>query len=144
MGFCRESKKNAENVETIMCYCKDCRNMSHHTFDIVYEHLVIKGMDMTYKIWYRHGDEVCVRDEIEDVYIFDEFNMCRSTYEREEVSDDPCLSSIENGLNQKVEDARIPLYLECVKFTKMSAIVALYKLKALSGWKNKSFSDLLE
>ena len=43
-----------------------------------------------------------------------------------------------------MKNVKAPLYPNCTKFTKMSAIVALYKLKALSGWFDKSFSDLLK
>lgn len=107
--------------------------MNHRTF-VVYEHLVIKRRDPTYKIWYHHGEEVCARDEIEDLYMFDTFNMYRSVYEREEVDNaDLCSSSVYNELNQKMKNAKTHLYLECTKFTKMSAIIALYKLKVVSG-----------
>ncbi|KAA0055179.1 uncharacterized protein E6C27_scaffold80G00030 [Cucumis melo var. makuwa] len=49
--FVEKVKKDATDVDLIMCPSKDCRNMSHQSFDVVYEHLVIKGMDPTYKIW---------------------------------------------------------------------------------------------
>uniref|UniRef100_A0A9I9EEG3 Transposase-associated domain-containing protein n=1 Tax=Cucumis melo TaxID=3656 RepID=A0A9I9EEG3_CUCME len=86
--FVEKVKKDATYVDLIVCTCKDCRNMSHQSFDVVYEHLVIKEMDPTYKIWYHHGEEVCVREEIKDVDMFDVFNMYQSTYEREEVNNE--------------------------------------------------------
>ncbi|KAL0556539.1 hypothetical protein IC582_005053 [Cucumis melo] len=127
-----------------MCPCKDCRNMSRQSFDVVYKHLVIKGIDPTYKIWYHHGEEVCVREEIEDVDMFDVFNMYQSTYEIEEVNNESTFSSIDSELHQKMKNVKTPLYPNCTKFTKISAMVTLYKLKAVSGWSDKSFSDLLE
>ena len=42
-----------------------------------------------------------------------------------------------------LENAKKPLYLGCAKFTKLSALVKLYNVKAQYGWSNKSFSDLL-
>ena len=45
---------------------------------------------------------------------------------------------------KKMKNAKASLYPSCTKFTKMSATVALYKHKALSGWSDKSCSDLLE
>ena len=73
--FIEKVKKDVTYVDLIMCPCKDCRDMSHQSFDIVYEHLVIKGMDPTYKILYDHGEEVCVKEEVEDADMFDVFNM---------------------------------------------------------------------
>ena len=43
-----------------------------------------------------------------------------------------------------MKNAKASKYLDCTRFTKMSATVALYKLKALRGWFDKSFSELLE
>ena len=43
-----------------------------------------------------------------------------------------------------LEDAEKLLYPSCIKFTKLSALVKLYNVKAQYGWSNKSFSDLLQ
>ncbi|RVW19147.1 hypothetical protein CK203_095156 [Vitis vinifera] len=42
-----------------------------------------------------------------------------------------------------LEDAQKPLYPGCRNFTKLSALVKLYNLKARYGWSDKSFSELL-
>ena len=42
-----------------------------------------------------------------------------------------------------LNDAEKPLYLGCRKFTKLSALVKLYNLKARYGWSDKGFSELL-
>ena len=39
--------------------------------------------------------------------------------------------------------AEKPLYPNCRKFTKLSALVKLYNLKARYGWSDNSFSELL-
>ena len=41
-----------------------------------------------------------------------------------------------------LEDAEKPLYLGCVKFTKLSALVKLYNVKARYGWSDKSFPNI--
>ena len=41
-----------------------------------------------------------------------------------------------------LEDAEKPLYLGCMKYTKLSALVKLYDLKARYGWSDKGFSKL--
>ncbi|KAA0058325.1 hypothetical protein E5676_scaffold19523G00030 [Cucumis melo var. makuwa] len=33
--FVEKVKKDATDVDLIMCPCKDCRNMSHQSFDVV-------------------------------------------------------------------------------------------------------------
>ena len=43
-----------------------------------------------------------------------------------------------------LEDAEKPLYLGCMKYTKLSALVKLYNLKAYYGWFDKGFSKLLQ
>ena len=55
--------------------------MTHCDFQIIYEHMVIKGIDPTYNFWY-HVGEVCEGDEIENE-VDDNF-MCEATnfYER--------------------------------------------------------------
>ena len=42
-----------------------------------------------------------------------------------------------------LEDAQKPLYPGCRNFTKLSALVTLYNLKARYGWSDKIFSELL-
>ncbi|RVW36288.1 hypothetical protein CK203_103040 [Vitis vinifera] len=43
-----------------------------------------------------------------------------------------------------LEDAEKPLYPGCMKYTKLSALVKLYNLKARYGWSDKGFSELLQ
>ncbi|KAI5402887.1 hypothetical protein KIW84_050473 [Lathyrus oleraceus] len=42
-----------------------------------------------------------------------------------------------------VSDAEKPLYDGCTKFTRLSAVLKLYNLKAGNGWSDKSFTELL-
>ena len=47
-------------------------------------------------------------------------------------------------LYQKIEnDSKIPLYLGCTDFTRLSAVLGLVNLKAQFGWSDKSFIELL-
>lgn len=45
---------------------------------------------------------------------------------------------------EKLRDSELPLYTNCDKYTKLSAVVKLYNLKGANGWSDKSFGDLLE
>ncbi|TYK17902.1 uncharacterized protein E5676_scaffold306G001840 [Cucumis melo var. makuwa] len=121
--------------------------MAHCDFQIIYEHLVIKGMDPTYNFWYHHG-EVCEGDEMEnevdDSFMCEATNFYESTYMgKEDIIHDNSTSRKENKFSQKVEEANTPLYGGCTKYTKMSAVVALYKLKTFNGWSDTSFTSLL-
>ena len=46
------------------------------------------------------------------------------------------------GFQKLLEDAKKPLFKRCTKFTKLSAIVKLFNIKARSGRSDKSFSDV--
>ena len=67
---------------------------------------VIKEIDQTYKILYHHT-VVCVKEEIEDVDMFDVFNMYQYTYERDEVP-------IVNFIKKKIKNAK-PSYISIVQ-----------------------------
>nr|GMC91220.1 uncharacterized protein LOC109168127 [Ipomoea batatas] len=41
-------------------------------------------------------------------------------------------------------DSEKPLFPGCAKFTKLSAVLKLYSLKAKNGWSDKGFTELLE
>ena len=41
-------------------------------------------------------------------------------------------------------DSKKPLFPNCTKYTKLSAIFKLFNLKAKNGWSDKSFTSLLE
>ena len=49
----------------------------------------------------------------------------------------------EEIFNKLIQDTEKPLYPSCRKFTKLSALVKLYNLKARYGWSDKGFSKLL-
>ena len=40
-------------------------------------------------------------------------------------------------------DSKVPLYLGCTMFTRLSTVLALVNLKARFGWSDKSFTKLL-
>ncbi|XP_062108477.1 uncharacterized protein LOC133819291 [Humulus lupulus] len=73
---------------------------------------------------------------------FDSYNLFRAT------NIDGCdfeshLEGHDDTFMEKIEDADTPLYPQCTKYTKLSSIVALYKVKTTNGWSDKSFDELL-
>ncbi|KAA0043111.1 En/Spm-like transposon protein [Cucumis melo var. makuwa] len=51
---------------------------------------------------------------------------------------------VNGDVNQKVVDANTSLYPHCTKYTRMSAVISLYRIKATNDWTDKSFTSLLE
>ncbi|XP_062086479.1 uncharacterized protein LOC133792587 [Humulus lupulus] len=136
------SEKLAGYPEKLLCPCKVCRNLSHQCINILYEHLVIYGIDPTYKIWFHHGEELSRDDDVETMETFDSYNLFRAT------NIDGCdfeshLEGHDDTFMEKIEDADTPLYPQCTKYTKLSSIVALYKVKTTNGWSDKSLDELL-
>ncbi|XP_062119156.1 uncharacterized protein LOC133832894 [Humulus lupulus] len=136
------SEKLAGYPNKLLCPCKVCRNLSHQCINILYEHLVIYGIDPTYKIWFHHGEELSRDDDVETMETFDSYNLFRAT------NIDGCdfeshLEGHDDTFMEKIEDADTPLYPQCTKYTKLSSIVALYKVKTTNGWSDKTFDELL-
>ena len=154
----RRSKDYADGVESFIafalqystyknsmkCPCLQCGNMIFHTPQKIREHLFFYGIDQSYHTWYWHGDAApsgppTSRAEWHHTV---EFNDVDSTIEMVQVAyddrkNDPKL------FETLLENAQKPLYPGCRNFTKLSALVKLYNLKARYGWSDKSFSKLL-
>ena len=54
--FIALANERAPSPGVIICPCTRCMNCYHQKIGIVEEHLVIHGMDTTYKTWYAHGE----------------------------------------------------------------------------------------
>ena len=49
-----------------------------------------------------------------------------------------------NVYDNLCNDAEKPLYAKCTKYTRLSAVLKLFNVKARNGWTDKSFTELLE
>ena len=143
-NFVKSVEQQQGFPKKILCACMNCMNLSHQSVDDVYEHLVLKGMDPTYQVWIHHGEKTSTTQMEEDSNIGDTFDMFM------DADMDGVFTKIGAGhcrnkeFNRSLEDAATPLYEGCTKYMKMSAIVALYKLKNVYGWSDTSFTGLLE
>ncbi|KAJ0080101.1 hypothetical protein Patl1_23758 [Pistacia atlantica] len=142
--FVKMAEKNAGYEAKNLCPCKDCHNLTDHGVDIVYEHLIIRGMDPTYTIWFHHGEIEDITEIVSQVNNSDAFNLITSAYMGANHYASTSEERRDNDFTQSLEDAETPLYPGCAKYTKMSAIVALYKHKVMNGWTDNSFDGLLE
>ena len=140
----------------MFCPCVDCRNVCHQSSDTVFEHLVIRGMDPKYKIckfWSKHGDirpdKPCDINSSEN----EAYELFRTTFMASEDHQSAQQESAEvfAGIDRpeeaefrkKLEDAETPLYSQCAKYTKVAAIMGLYKIKVKSGMSESYFDQLL-
>ncbi|XP_040371992.1 uncharacterized protein LOC112192328 isoform X2 [Rosa chinensis] len=157
-NFVKTVTRNLGNPEMILCPCIDCRNVDHQHGSIVVEHLVTRGMEAKYKQrkdWYEHGEqtinghknEEVVNDEIYELFKAAQF-LDQDCIKPTEFVNEDCVEPTEDihddDFIAKLEDAETPLYPNCSNYNRLSAIVALYRLKTQSGWSNKSFNELLE
>ncbi|XP_026438872.1 uncharacterized protein LOC113337406 [Papaver somniferum] len=147
----------------MLCPCKNCLNLCACSVGDVEDHLFVNGIDQTYTIWNKHGekDEAITSSKPVNVNngMHAEFEMGTPTdapdedfgmgtptdapdtidmmQAAEEFADDPI------KFKKLLENAEKPLYEGCPNFTKLSAIVQLFKLKSKHGASDMFFNELL-
>ncbi|KAK2644364.1 hypothetical protein Ddye_019559 [Dipteronia dyeriana] len=139
--FVEAAKRNARDCDLIVFPCKRCINQNFHTTKIVYEHLVINGMDPTYTNWVFHGENPTSSGQNENSS--NTFRMYRDALFEDVCNIEPEVEIRDEELTRNVEEAETPLYHGSTKYTKLSAIVVLYKHKATHGLSDKGFDELL-
>lgn len=154
--FVFDSAKRLGNVSHMWCPCLDCRNVVHQSNQTVFDHLVIRGMDEKYKknnCWSKHGDiwdanrtdvytsENEAYDLIRTAFIDTEGKQPSQNRNADEFDDID--NQVEDEFRKKLEDAETPLYRNCLSYTKVSAIMGLYRIKVKSGMSENFFDQLL-
>ncbi|XP_057422588.1 uncharacterized protein LOC130716624 [Lotus japonicus] len=139
--FLEFAEKNLPNNNGLFpCPCVSCGNRDPKlTKDEIRDHLAWKGICQNYTQWIWHGEvvtpsvsqreKVCVDmdDWLEDMI----HDIGEESFKRAHVYDTLC------------KDKEEPLYPGCTNFTRLSAVLRLFNLKAKNGWSDKSFTDLL-
>ncbi|XP_075507619.1 uncharacterized protein LOC142544459 [Primulina tabacum] len=143
--FLQFASRNANNPNAMPCPCAKCGNLKTKVIDTIRAHLCCNGIDLTYHTWIWHGERSKFGNSMNDS---DRVGQDERKYFTEEP-----ISMVHgayfsyaknpNQFHKLLEDAEKPLYPGCVKFTKLSALVKLYNLKAKYSWSDKSFTDLL-
>ena len=158
-----EEDRKRRNNDYMCCPCVDCKN--ENMFDSrvdIHGHMIQRGFMEGYACWVKRGDqEVTSADrsgaknqEEEDEH--DMFVPSPLGSEMVDVDHDllqDMLRDVEDPAYNKrdsmkfsrlVSDSETPLYAGCrAKHTKLSATLDLMKLKASSGWTDKSFTQIL-
>ncbi|CAM8905938.1 unnamed protein product [Rhodiola kirilowii] len=147
MDFCEFASayafKNA--LESVFCPCKACFNKIKVKVEELHKHLFLKGIDPLYTVWYMHGEAEQQDVEPQPVESLPEDN--------DDWEEDNLIDMINNVAGefdsrpQVVEslrnDSELPLYEGCSKYTRLSATLKLFNLKAKNGWSDKSFTEVL-
>nr|XP_004492197.1 uncharacterized protein LOC101504131 [Cicer arietinum] len=134
-------KKLPESKGRFYCPCVICLNENTLHFEEIRSHLICSGIDLNYIRWIWHGDSlnmsntperddvnVDMNDQLEDMIR----DVGQESFNRAHVYDNLC------------SDKEEPLYPGCTNFTRLSAVLRLFNLKARNGWTDKSFTELLE
>ncbi|KAK9049104.1 hypothetical protein SSX86_031930 [Deinandra increscens subsp. villosa] len=156
-SFLEVAKANRLNVgaKYIWCPCMICKNFKRfeNIQDIEF-HLLKNGFMPRYTCWSKHGESLVdsatssinlendnndklndVNDNLHDAN--DNINDMFDNLENNSGDND------QENLQHLFNDAEKPLYIGCVNFSKLSAVLKLFNLKAKHGWSDKSFTDLL-
>lgn len=133
---------NVENQGLVRCPCKKCQNLCHQNGETIVLHLLKDGMDMSYTTWIWHGEQLGKKGI--DVEMTNTYSMSRDVDDHYRGVHENVDEQQDNCPMNFVEDAEIPLYPGCSKYTRLSAAAVLYKHKTMYGYSNKSFDNLLE
>ena len=155
--FVNIAQANTGDGDYITSPCAKCRNLGSQHVDIVYEHLVITGMNPNYTTWVLHGESPSVHLQNIDLEMFDAYEIYRDTYdEPSEGADQPSDACENPNDHEKVshekkddvslqkDDVESPLYPGCTKYTKLSVATVLLKHKVDNSLSNKNFTELLQ
>ncbi|KAI5335613.1 hypothetical protein L3X38_025746 [Prunus dulcis] len=134
-GFLNFAIENLGNTTHIHCPCVKCGNIRLFGVGIIRDHLYFNGIDQSYKIWTWHREPwEWTTNASRNV---EEDEQSRFSFVSEELGkDDNDLGDIGSDpyeFANVIEDGDQPLYPGCSNYTKLSALVKLYNLKAKQG-----------
>ncbi|XP_074305807.1 uncharacterized protein LOC141641029 [Silene latifolia] len=160
--------------EQLMCPCSVCKNRKKvNSGSEMREHLILKGFKPNYTVWIWHGEKendisngpnaVNFEKQVDNNMVdFEVVGEERNNIEvNEPINDKDCNIEADNIdqmmddlekdfidcpeiFQMLVSDSKKPLFPGCSKYSRLTAVLKLYTLKAGNGWSDKSFTALLE
>ena len=119
--------QHCQNPSVIRCPCMRYGNLMHHTPNKIREHMFFNGIDQSYRTWYWHGEAGPTSGQSTAMAQgYDTLDYCdvASTLEMVHAAQDECMND-PMSFKKLVEDAEKPLYPNCLKYNKLSALVKL-------------------
>ncbi|KAL4592300.1 hypothetical protein LXL04_005289 [Taraxacum kok-saghyz] len=149
-GFLKVAEENRlEKGESyIWCPCVDCKNCQKSVYVKVEENLIFRGFMPDYICWSRHGEMMVGRNEIHLDLNGDNDDLNNENCDNLSGMLHDCEYDIANEdydkFRELFDESEKPLYDGCTKYTKLSAVLKLFNLKANSRWSDTSFTSLLK
>ena len=143
--FLRFCSENVKDPNFTYCPCLKCGNVKKMDLKKIKEHLYFNGIDKSYTIWYYHGEIAPIAPTLPSRPKGVRRNIVEENWDPlDEMIDDAHYGSgvDPNKFETLLNDAEKPIYPGCTRFTKLSALLRLYNLKAKHGWSDKSITDL--
>ncbi|XP_021762993.1 uncharacterized protein LOC110727719 [Chenopodium quinoa] len=144
--FVKFAVKNSGGRHKLPCPCHMCHNFLYKRPEEILNHLEKWEFDKTYTRWIWHGE---CRDEASVSNFSDNANEGQHTTEGDRLEE--MLHVVHENFDEDptkfeslLSDSEKPLYESCTKYTRLSAILKLYNLKAGHGLSDQSFNMILE
>ncbi|CAL9004522.1 unnamed protein product, partial [Prunus brigantina] len=144
-GFLRFALENVENREQFHCPCAKCGNILQFGVGIIRDHLYFNGVNQSYHIWVMHEESnQTITNASRDAeaspegrysFVYEEIGMKEN--DLEDIRSDPY------EFSNVIGDSDQPLDPGCSKYTKLSALIKVYNLKAKYGMSDFMMLTLL-
>ncbi|CAL9020284.1 unnamed protein product [Prunus brigantina] len=145
-AFLNFAVENLLTTTHIRCPCVKCVNLKLFGVGIIRDHLYFNGVDQSYKNWTFHGEPwEATTNASRNVEEDDGHSRCSFVSEEIDMDDNDFgdFGSDPYEFANVIEDGDQPVYPGCRKYTKLSALVKLYNLKAKHGMNDVCFTELL-
>ncbi|KAI5324005.1 hypothetical protein L3X38_033078 [Prunus dulcis] len=145
-AFLNFTVENLLTTTHIHCPCVKCVNLKLFGVGIIRDHVYFNGIDQSYKNWTFHGEPwEATTNASRNVEEDDGHNRYSFVSEEIDMDDNDFrdFGSDPYEFANVIGDGDQPVYLGCRKYTKLSALVKLYNLKAKHGMSDVCFTELL-
>ncbi|CAL8994488.1 unnamed protein product, partial [Prunus brigantina] len=145
-AFLNFAVENLLTTTHIRCPCVKCVNLKLFGVGIIRDHLYFNGVDQSYKNWTFHGEPWEATTNASR-NVEEDDGHSRYSFVSEEIDMDDNdfgdFGSDPYEFANVIGDGDQPVYPGCRKYTKLSALVKLYNLKAKHGMSDVCFTELL-
>ncbi|KAI5335862.1 hypothetical protein L3X38_025996 [Prunus dulcis] len=145
-AFLNFAVENLLTTTHIRCPCVKCVNLKLFGVGIIRDHVYFNGIDQSYKNWTFHGEPWEATTNASR-NVEEDDGHSRYSFVPEEIDMDDNdfgdFGSDPYEFANVIGDGDQPVYPGCRKYTKLSALVKLYNLKAQHGMSDVCFTKLL-